>query len=135
MDRYIALIPPKEFNLPKHVLLRLLEYLYGLSETGDAWNQKLKEALIRILKMTPLTGDPESYMHISKEPTAQQNAMGPSGRTLTTCCRAGTSDFKELTQRLRDEIKLKKSKEPPFVFARIRVHQGQASEVTLDQRE
>lgn len=49
--RYIVLIPPKEIKLPNNVLLRLLKMLYGLSESGDAWNRKLKAAILQVLKM------------------------------------------------------------------------------------
>lgn len=31
MSRYTSLIPRKELDLPKHVLLRIYKYLYGLS--------------------------------------------------------------------------------------------------------
>lgn len=40
MSRYIDLIPPKVLNYKNGALLKILKYLYGLSASDDAWNQK-----------------------------------------------------------------------------------------------
>lgn len=67
MSRYFTLIPPKELNYEEGVLLNILKYLYGLSESGDAWHKKLKEALTRVMKMIILTGDSAMYIHYKQD--------------------------------------------------------------------
>lgn len=37
--------------------------LYGLNESEDAWNRKLKAAIIKVLKMIQMTGDQAMYIH------------------------------------------------------------------------
>lgn len=46
INRYIVLIPLAEFELPEGTVLRILKYLYGLSEAGNAWHHKLKKMII-----------------------------------------------------------------------------------------
>lgn len=135
MNRYIALIPPKELNFPKGILLRILKYLYGLSESGDAWNQKLKEALSGVLKMIPMTGDTALYRHDMREPYGTSECDGIIGTYVDGLFCCSTDELKQRTARLRRVIKLKKSKQSPFVFAGVRVRQEPGFNVTLDQQE
>lgn len=50
MSRYITLKPAPEFNLPPDVLLRVLKYLYGLSESRDAWGMKIQNLILNVQK-------------------------------------------------------------------------------------
>lgn len=49
-------------------MLRVLEYLYGLSESGDACNSKLKKAIFKLLTMGTMTGGQATYILQAKPP-------------------------------------------------------------------
>lgn len=61
VTRYIVIKPSPEFGVAKDVYLRLLRYLYGLSENEDAFHFKLMEAILKRLNMIEATGDQALY--------------------------------------------------------------------------
>lgn len=58
----ISLKPVPEFNLPADTLLQILKYMYGLSESGDAWGVKLKTSILQLLMKTESNGDHALYL-------------------------------------------------------------------------
>lgn len=67
MTRYIVLRPAPEFDLPRGILLRVLKYLHGLSESVNAWNSSVKKAIFKLLTMGTLAGDSaNTYIKFSK---------------------------------------------------------------------
>lgn len=62
LTRYIAQIPAPEFGLARRILLRVLKFLYGLSESGDSWQSNFFRAIIRLLNMRKATGDQALYL-------------------------------------------------------------------------
>lgn len=131
--RYIVLILQPEMNLPKHVLLKLLKMLYGLSESGDSWNRKLKAAFTQVLKIIAMTGNQALYVHYQKEQDVTKECDVLIGTYVDELLCSVTEEFKRRASRLRDVIQLNPSKETPFVFSGVRFQQEASSIITLDQ--
>lgn len=62
LTRMIEITPSPEMKLLPNTLLLLNHYLYGISDSGDGWYRKLRQAITRKLLMNQLIGDPSEYI-------------------------------------------------------------------------
>lgn len=62
ITRYVALLPAPEFDPRPHIFLRLLKFLYGLSESCDACFTKLKRLLMMVFKMIMMASHQALYI-------------------------------------------------------------------------
>lgn len=61
LGRKLFIKPTAEFQLSEDKLLSLLKPLYGLSDSGDYWNNALAKHLTQDVKMIPSTGGLSLY--------------------------------------------------------------------------
>lgn len=138
MMRTVVLMPAPEFKLPPRTLLRILKFLYGLSESGDAWHQKLKNKIIRKLKMRMITGDQALFYHTTEaEKSGQEegNCDGLLGTYVEDILFSGTEKFEKHTKKLDEKIKVKPAKKLPITFAGLSINKEQDGTITIDQSE
>jgi hypothetical protein len=57
LKRKVYLKPSKEFELPSDHFLELLKPLYGLSDSGDYWNETITRHLKEDIEMSTISGD------------------------------------------------------------------------------
>lgn len=80
MTRFIVLIPPPELELPPDIVLKVCNFLYGISEAGDAWHQKLRGEISAKLNMGSSIGDQVLYMD---GPQSDEDRRTNPGDSLT----------------------------------------------------
>jgi hypothetical protein len=92
LKRKVYLKPSKEFELPSDHFLELLKPLYGLSDSGDYWNETMTRHLKEDIKMSTISGDMSLfYKH------ANHKLQGLIGTYVDDSLLAGTDYFQNLT--------------------------------------
>lgn len=115
IDRPVILRPALEFQLPLDTHLLVLKYLYGLSDSGDAWYHKCRVKLLQVLKLLNTTGDASFYYRRMKDGELE----GMLGTHVNDMVVTGSKQFEQNMQLLDNHIEMMLPDELPLTFAGI----------------
>ena len=116
LSRDVYVKPSPEFNLDSNQLLKLLQPLYGLADSGDYWGRTLKNHLEKELGMKASVADAAFFFKRIKEKLA-----GLCATYVDDCLQAGTDEFCQQAKCVERKFKCRPRDYDKVQFAGIKI--------------
>ena len=112
--REVYLRPNRRLKIPAGYLLKLLQLLYGLADSGDYWHATFAKHLKDKLKMKPVANDMSLFFR-----RARAKISGVLASYVDDTLSCGDNAFAELTERTREPFDVKKRENDNMRFSAI----------------
>ena len=130
INRDVFIKPPREANLEKGYLWKLLKCLYGLRDASKMWYSRIKNALLRLgFEISKL--DPAVFYFRNKN----KEVIGLVGVHVDDFIHAGSDSFNQyVISPLMDEFKVGKNEKGSFMYTGFKITQD-TNGIMLDQTD
>lgn len=118
LSRPVYICPSRELAEPDVYLLRLCKALYGLSDSGDYWNETLPRTLKAAIGLMPSTGDHVLYHHGND---ASCTMHGIFVTRVDDGLGMGSSEFHTRSLQLEASFNSKPRESPAVTFVEVQI--------------
>lgn len=114
--RDVFINAPKEFELNKNQIMKLLKPLYGLSDSGDYWDKTMSDHLRNELGMNIATGGDGLFFK-----ALDKDLKGICATYVDVALFAGNKEFQEESEVVRDRFECKETEWGTADFAGMKI--------------